>query len=314
TLLVGPYPPPHGGISVHVRGLELRARAAGVPVKVLNSNGADAKLVRQIVSHSLQGWTVHCHTNGHNFRSWVIAGICGAAGRSGAGAVLTLHSGMVPAFLKSAPRRHRAMARGICGLYSRIVCVSAAIRDAIAALGVPASKIGLAEAFLGVVNADTPIDAQTLRWMNAHSPLLSTALFFRPEYGFEVLLTALKELRRRHPLIGCIVMGDSENRAVAEQAVHAAGLEKSILLMGDVEHDLCTGIMARSDIFVRPTLEDGDSVSVREALGLGVAVVASAVGTRPAGAHLFPAGDAAAMAASVQSAVVRRPLAAGEYA
>jgi len=47
-------------------------------------------------------------------------------------------------------------------------------------------------------------------------------------------------------------------------------------------------------VFVRPTLADGDAVSVREALALGRVVVASAVGERPAAARLFPAGDAAA--------------------
>lgn len=303
TLLVGPYPPPHGGISVHVRGLEKRSIAAGIPVKVLNSNKADGEFVRQVVSHSLHGWTVHCHTNGHNVKSWLLAGICGTAGKAGAGAILTLHSGMVPAYLRSASRKHRLLARIVCGSCSRIVCVSTAIRDAILDLGVPANKLELAEAYLGIASPDSPPDPQTLHWMNAHSPLLSTAVFFRPEYGFELLLSALIQLRRHHPLIGCVVMGDGDHRARAEQQIGAAGLEKSVLLMGDVEHDICVTVMARSDVFVRPTLEDGDSVSVREAIALGVPVVASAVGTRPEGAILFPRGDAAGMAERTEFAL-----------
>ena len=48
---------------------------------------------------------------------------------------------------------------------------------------------------------------------------------------------------------------------------------------------------ARSDLFVRPTLADGDASSVREALALGVPVVASDVGHRPPGIALFRRGD-----------------------
>ena len=49
--------------------------------------------------------------------------------------------------------------------------------------------------------------------------------------------------------------------------------------------------MARSDVFLRPALEDGDSISVREALAMGIPVVASRVGTRPPGTILFRKGD-----------------------
>jgi hypothetical protein len=52
-------------------------------------------------------------------------------------------------------------------------------------------------------------------------------------------------------------------------------------------------VIAACDVFVRPTLADGDSVSVREALALGRVVVASAVGHRPEGVLTFRAGSAA---------------------
>ena len=56
-------------------------------------------------------------------------------------------------------------------------------------------------------------------------------------------------------------------------------------------------------MFVRATLADGDSTSVREALSLGVPVVASDIGTRPAGAILFPPGDVEEMLSKVELAM-----------
>ena len=69
------------------------------------------------------------------------------------------------------------------------------------------------------------------------------------------------------------------------------GLEDNVYLAGDLNHELCLELMARSDAYVRPTYRDGDSISVREAISLGVPVVASNVGTRPEGTLLFPAGN-----------------------
>ena len=70
--------------------------------------------------------------------------------------------------------------------------------------------------------------------------------------------------------------------------------------------------MAACDVFVRPTLADGDSVSVREALALGRKVVATAVGHRPADVLLVPPGDDGALAdALVACASDAAPRAAG---
>jgi glycosyltransferase involved in cell wall biosynthesis len=64
-----------------------------------------------------------------------------------------------------------------------------------------------------------------------------------------------------------------------------------VLLAGDVGHALCLCLMSKSDLFVRPTYQDGDAISVREAVAAGVPVVASNVGTRPPGVALFRAGN-----------------------
>ena len=98
-------------------------------------------------------------------------------------------------------------------------------------------------------------------------------------------------------------MGSGEQRAEAERRIREAGLEENVLLLGDVDHDTCLALMSASDVFVRPTLEDGDSISVREALSLGVPVVASRIGTRPAGAILFQPGDVEEMLSKVELAM-----------
>ena len=79
VLLIGPRPPPHGGISVHVEGIQRELLASGVNCRVL-----DISLVRPgfrfgwtVLRHAVQGWTLHLHTNGHN-RSAVIMPVAAA--------------------------------------------------------------------------------------------------------------------------------------------------------------------------------------------------------------------------------------------
>jgi glycogen synthase len=317
VLLIGPRPPPHGGISVHVSGIQRQLLASGVTCRVL-----DMSLVRPgwgfglaVLRHALQGWTLHLHTNGHNVKSWLVAFACGLAGQARGGCILTLHSGMVPGYLENAPSWRRRLTALTCSLYKQVICVSPAIRSAILSLGLERHLIEVLPAFLSTEKPGVSPEPELLSWIGRHRPRFSTVLFFRPEYGFDLLVAALARLKHLYPSLGCLVMGSGEQREEAVKRVQEAGLEENVLLLGDVNHDACLALMSACDVFLRPTLEDGDSISVREALALGVPVVASRAGTRPPGAILFHPGDVEEMVAKVELALAvkggKQPQAAG---
>jgi glycosyltransferase involved in cell wall biosynthesis len=311
-LLIGPQPPPHGGISVHVAGIERRLTAAGVRCRVLDTTKISNRLrfAMKLLSFAGRGWTLHLHTNGHNRNSWILAWLCGIAGRVGRGSVLTLHSGMSPQYISGATGMHRSFLAKTCSLYQRVVCVAPEIATAVASLGVSEHRIEVTPAFIGSEPAPVTLDPKLAAWIEQHRPLLSTALFFRPEYGFDLLVNAVARLRERHPDVGCVVMGTGEQSAEAARQVVEKDLREHILLAGDVDHDTCLALMSASDVFVRPTLEDGDSISVREALELEVPVVASRVGTRPPDAILFHPGDVEDLLSKLESALAHRRQAA----
>ncbi|HEY7333386.1 MAG TPA: glycosyltransferase family 4 protein [Bryobacteraceae bacterium] len=296
-LLIGPNPPPHGGISTHVSELRHALRAAGTPCRVLNSARVGLRFALNLARYGIARWSFHVHTNGHNRNSWLLAGMCGLAGIFGRGCALTLHSGMAPGYV-SASFARRQMARLVCALFPGIVCVSEPIRDSLAAAGVPPRKLEVRPAFLELRQRRAEWDGPLKAWMRERSPVLAATLFFRPEYGFDLLISAIGKLRRRYPSIGCVVMGGGPG-----PAVRAPGLEDNILLAGDLDHDMCLSVMAHSHLFLRPTYVDGDSISVREALALGVPVVASNAAARPPGVVLFETGDEDDLCAKVELAL-----------
>ena len=297
VLLVGPLPPPNGGISVHVMQTHRRLTAAGVTCEVLDPSRTRGKFVLagKLARYASQGWEIQLHTNGHNTKSWLMALICGTIARAnGVPASLTLHSGMVPQYVAGSTAG-RALARLACSLQQHIVCVSPAIQEAIASLSldrqVLRQRLEVRSAFTAPETPTVSLDQPLVQWMDNHSPLLSTTLFFRPEYGFPLLVDAIARLRQIYPSIGCVVMGSCEHGGDALERVRQADIEENMLLLGDVEHECCLSVMAGCDLFVRPTLHDGDSISVREALALSVPVVASRTGNRPEGVHLFQPGS-----------------------
>jgi len=339
VLLIGPYPPPHGGISVHVAGIHQQLTASGVPCRVLDTGAVrpGLRFFLSIMRHSFQGWTPHLHTNGHNVRSWILAMGCGLAAQCGPGSVLTLHSGMLPGYLEIAPAWRRRLAADACSLFSQVICVNSDIRSSLLSLGLDSRHMEVLPAYLG--SSPQLVDhppmsrgvaaSKTLRrhWhytrptsvpmsgdaagrsacaTSCYRPLFSTVLFFRREYGFDLLVDALAKLKQLFPSLGCLVMGSGDQRPAAELRVREAGLQEDVLFLGDVDHDTCLSWISNSDVFLRPTLEDGDSISVREAISLGVPVVASRVGTRPPGAILFQPGDVEDMIAKVELALSTR--------
>ena len=123
-LLVGPLPPPNGGISVHVMQSQTLLTAAGVTCDVLDPSKTPGKFqfLGRMADYASRGWAIHLHTNGHNTKSWLMALICGVIARfHHVTSTLTLHSGMVPQYLDG-PASHRTSATKQTSLLHRSIC------------------------------------------------------------------------------------------------------------------------------------------------------------------------------------------------
>ena len=308
-LLVGPCPPPYGGISVHVATARRRLAAAGWRARVVDLATPAPGLLARIARHARRGWAVHVHTHGHSARIWLVALACGFAARRAPARLLTLHSGLLPGFLAAAAAPTRGLVRAALSRYDRVVGVGEAIRAALAPLAGRPDRLELVPAYLAERATGTAPPVTAERWLATDGPRLAATLSFRPEYGLDVLVDAIERLEPRFPGLCCLLLGDSDRtRATAvEKSLARRGLERRFVVAGEVDHAACLALIARADLFVRPTLADGDSISVREALAAGVPVVASAVGTRPDGCVLVTPGDADGLAAAIAGVVSGTP-------
>lgn len=317
-VLVGPYPPPWGGIAVHLESLRRLAHHRGVEVSIFDTGeghrerageagvhggGGALGLVR--AAAGAVGRPLHVHISGNNLKSWLVALALGRPVRVGrAGAVLTVHSGLAPGLLRQPGAR--AVARAACLGYRSILCTNAEILEALVGCGVARSALEVVPPFLrepGHLGA-LPLGAAALR--ARARPLLVAAVAEGPQYGAAVLLRALEGLVRALPDLGIAVYGPGSERLFAGGWAAKRGLEGRVVGLGPIDHSASLALIAAADVFVRPTLADGDSLSVREALALGVRVVASDVGRRPGEATLFRAGDPADLARAIEASWASR--------
>lgn len=130
----------------------------------------------------------------------------------------------------------------------------------------------------------------------------SRLVFYKNEdlYGLDMCVKLIKELVKSNRNIGLIFALSEDVETIKEDKIkdYFKYIENYIkennladnvyLLIGKNE---LWPLMTKIDLFVRPTNTDGDSVSVREALYFNCSVLASNVCERPQGVNLFETRD-----------------------
>jgi hypothetical protein len=82
---------------------------------------------------------------------------------------------------------------------------------------------------------------------------------------------------------------DPAGKGRLDAAVRDTGMEPHVLVLRDVDYAL--DVVARGAVFVRATDVDGDANTVKEAMLLGVPVLATDLPGRPPGIHTIPRDD-----------------------
>ncbi len=309
--LIGNLPPPPGGVATHVAGLASALRERGAEVIVLDlgsirASGPGAlpargprRYARALATIAPRRALVHVHTSGANWKSWAVAGVAALARVPGAPRpVLTLHSGLLPGYLSGGAARRR-LARGTCALFGRVFAVSEGIASALHGAGVARELVAVLPAYLSGSPVVGTLPDGVPAFRASSRPLFCAAIAPGPTYGEDLLVEAFSRVRRDRPRAGLVLFGPGSGRESGRR-------EDGVLRLGPLPHSAALAVVEASDAFLRPTRQDGDAISVREALALARPVVASDSVPRPVECSLFCSGDSMDLArAMLEAAEVR---------
>ncbi len=113
-------------------------------------------------------------------------------------------------------------------------------------------------------------------------------------YGFDLSIELSKKLKKEYPNFGFVFMLPGINNEKYFKSLNDKldeyGLRENFMFF--VKPMEFYPLLKRSDIFLRPTNTDGDAISIREALHLGIPSVASDCVPRPDSTILFKNRDA----------------------
>lgn len=160
-----------------------------------------------------------------------------------------------------------------CGVDGYVAVSHDISRKLVDVMGWPARKIEVIHN--GVrVEATHPGDPAVRRQLtgDVDRPVVFTAARLDPQKGLDILVQAAAEV----PEARFVVAGDGRARGDLQAAIVERGLEDRVVLLGH-RNDI-PSLLAASDVFVLPSLYEGSSLAVLEAMAAGKAVIASRIG------------------------------------
>lgn len=321
--LIGPYPPPYGGVSVHLKRLVARLETNGVRAQIYCQplpKGTGRDNIVSVRRHLLWQWwlpqygwrcketIIHCH------QGWSWTPAMWAMRRLGHQIVMTIHNQMVFEQWGRTSELERQTARALFADRSVAwVAVSSEVQKRLLKIGVPAKRIAVIPAYLtptqlGDQAPQLPASLQV--FLRSHYPVLSaygTNLAFDPQgcdlYGYDLCIELVHQLKEEYPSIGLAISVNQVNRpdylADLKRRIDRYGLQSNMLFFTEPLEEAYP-LWQASNLYVRPTTTDGDSLAVREALSLGVPVVASDVSPRPECVEVFRSRDLTELVGSVR--------------
>jgi len=136
-------------------------------------------------------------------------------------------------------------------------------------------------------------------FIQCHTPIIVANAFQmvvlngKDLYGFDQLIKAFSWCQQDMPNAGLVLLlaqkGDDALYSSLLQQVTMLGIQNNVHIV--LGNRVLWPLFKYTDLFIRPTLSDGASVSIQEAVYFGVPVIASNVCRRPKECVVYKAGD-----------------------
>lgn len=321
-LQVGPYPPPMGGWSFHIKVFKGYLKRENIQNEVLNV-GASRKdetldcidtqgfadyVVKQL-KYLTRGYVIYNHVDGCSWKGFVLTITSQLLSllffRK---AQLSFHAGTNQHCFKKDKIFFKVLAFMAFALCDKIICNSEFVKDKIIEFGKEGSKIFPIPCFSEqYLDFDKSFTDQQLGFIDNHTPVLFTYVFFREEFTIEILIESFEKILREKKNSGMIVVGSTEGSEKIQEMISKLGMANHFIFAGDVPHESFLSLLSASDLYVRTHLNDGVCSSVLESVFLGVPVVAAKNEMRPEEILTYDGGDGADLYDKMQYALDNLP-------
>lgn len=331
-------PPPYGGATIHVKRLVDKLKDDGMSVggfysKITAENKSLAELpsfyedkynntsnkFKRALAHIKRSFkhlsiarrfkVIHYHGLENLEFIWAVRRLLNKK------VVITVHSAMIGSFYNATSRINRFFLKKLADSDVQWIAVSPQAKDEMEKLPFSFRKeIKIIPAYIPQENSNSaPLSESMQQYVAGHSKIItfyahSFMVHNRTDvYGFEAAMklfsVLLNEYDENLGMVLCISdISEPEKISRLHQRANELGVDNKIYWQEGPIDNMKT-LWEHTDVYVRPTSTDGDSVAVREVLESGGMVVASDVCERPTEAAVYRYGDEKDLIVKVKDAL-----------
>lgn len=259
-----------------------RVRALGIPTTVLQSDSKSLGGLHPL-RDLIRDWRPHViHT--HGVRANLIGRLANRAEGFPAKSVTTVHSIMSLDYPVAWKRMVFGAAEQKTWPYvDHFILVSEAMKRDLIQIGMPKDKLSVVHNALELPDAPqehVPVtNLRELIGVGDDVTIVGTVARLHPVKGHTYLLKAIQKIVQQRQDVVFPWIGDGDLHAELEREAKELGVDKYIKMLG-FRKDV-PDLLPQLDLFVLPSLSEGLSVAILEALAVGVPMIATAVGGTP---------------------------------
>lgn len=294
--IIGPYPPPRGGVSVHIKRLEDELRDQGVMIKIFNVNMMGGCIRRKI---RYLKWLLkllpcthidilHIHGGALKERALIIF----IARLYKIKTVVTFHS-LRDDFTQMTFWK-RSLLSYVVNHTDYIIAVGDTEKEKLVKWFNRETSLSVIPAYIPPKRIETELPAQLMEFLRSHRLIISANAsnmdFYQGQdiYGLDMLVELCGQLSAQMDVgfVYCLTrLTDKMYFEEIKSRIKELGIENYFFIVLDSME--FWPVLEKSHIFIRPTCTDSYGVSVAEALTFGIPSIASNVCKRPEGTILF---------------------------
>lgn len=308
--LVGPLPPPNGGMAMQTVQLARLLEEEGVDVQLLPTNAPYSpkfiekmkglRALFRLLPYLWKAWRLAgrvdvIHLMANSGWSWQLyaAPVIWIAWLRRTPVIVNYRGGEAGEYLA----KSSAWVKPSLNKASEVIVPSGFLQNVFAEFGVPSKVIP------NIIDLDTFCPSGEKVDEGSFTLVITRNL--EPIYGLETAIRAIVIARGKIPGIQLKIAGSGPQLKELEQLVEAMELEQTVHFMGRLERDEVVALYQGADAMLNPTTVDNMPNSVLEALACGVPVISTNVGGVPyivrdrETALLVPARDELQMARAI---------------
>ena len=310
VILLGSYPPPYGGVSIHIQRLKEKLDETNIKSIVYDFSPNDIKNnlpdiievnnpIKLLIKFIFIDNKIIIHSH---FSNWLLRSIFCLLGLLNKKTIITIHGESLKKSLEENNWVKKFTIKFAIKKASYIIVMNNDIKQLCLDLGVIQSRLELIPSFIPpkIQSKEINVISNTIwDFIDDHSPLISANAFMikfhnnKDLYGLDMCIELCKNLVKDYPKIGFIfclpMIGDERYYLELKKQIIENHIENNFLFVNE-SHQFYP-ILMKSDIFVRPTDTDGDAISIREAIYFKIPVVTSDCVDRPKTTILFKNRD-----------------------